>query len=72
MIQGRVRRAAGLMVAMAALIGGPILLYRIRPIAGMTAAAGSGVIALVAIAHLGIVAAVLTPLVAALRRRSRR
>jgi hypothetical protein len=60
-----------LSVAILALIAGPILLYKILPLAGLSAAA-AGVVAIVAIKHLGVIAVLLTPIYALLRRRSRR
>lgn len=66
---GRRRRVLGFLVATAVLIAGPILLYKIRPIAGLTAAFGSGAIALVVLEHLGVLAVVLTPFLAWQRRR---
>lgn len=62
-----------LIMAVLALIVGPILLYKILPFAGIPAAAAAGVVAIVAIKHLGLIALLLTPLYALLRRtRGRR
>jgi hypothetical protein len=57
---------------LAALIGGPILLYFLLPLAGMPIAVASGVVAIVALKHLGLLAVLVAPLYALLRRRSRR
>ena len=59
-------------IAVLALIAGPLVLYEILPWAGIPAAAASGIVALVAIKHLGLLALLLTPIYALLRRRSRR
>lgn len=56
--------------ATATLIVASILLYRIRPLAGITF--GSAAIALAVLAHLGILAAVVGPLVAWRRRLTNR
>lgn len=61
-----------LVVALVALIGGPIILYHILPVAGVPAALASGLVAVVAVKHLGLAAVLLTPLYALLRRRHRR
>jgi hypothetical protein len=58
-------------VALVALIGGPIILYHILPLAGVPAALASGVVVVVAVKHLGLLAVLLTPLYALLRRRPR-
>jgi hypothetical protein len=58
-----------MVVAVAALIVAFIILYRLRPLAGI--ALGSGAILLVVLAHLGVFAAVLGPFLA-WRRRNRR
>ena len=50
-------------VAAAVLVAGPVLLYQIRPVTGITAAFGSGAIALIMLAHLGVLAAIVGPLV---------
>ena len=52
-----------------ALIAGPFLLYRIRPVVGIAAAFGSGAIALIVLAHLGVVASVIAPFLLWRRRR---
>ena len=59
-------------MAALALIAGPILLSEVLPWAGIPAAAASGMVAIVAIKHLGLLAVLLTPIYALLRRRSRR
>jgi hypothetical protein len=59
-------------VAVVALVAGPLILYGILPLAGVSAAVASGVVAVVAIKHLGLVAVLLTPLYALLRRRRHR
>ena len=59
-------------VLLAALIGGPILLYFLLPLSGVPIALASGVIAVVALKHLGLLAVLVAPLYAILRRRSRR
>ena len=46
-------------IATAALIAGPILLYRAGLMAGLTAAVGSTTIALIVLAHLGVLATVI-------------
>ena len=59
-------------VVVAALIAGPILLYFLLPFAGVPIALISGAVAIVALKHLGLLAVLLAPLYAILRRRSRR
>jgi len=56
-------------IAAGVLIAVPILLYRSDLIAGITAAVGSTTIALIVFVHLGVLAAVVAPLVAWRRRR---
>ena len=56
---------------LAALIGGPILLYLLLPLAGMPIAVASGVVAIVALKHLGLLAVLVAPFYALLRRRPR-
>jgi hypothetical protein len=53
------------------LIGGPIILYHMLPLAGVPAALASGVVVVVAVKHFGLVAVLITPLYAMLRRRPR-
>jgi hypothetical protein len=60
-----------LLVAVVALIAGPIVLYFLLPLAGMPLALASGVVAIVALKHLGLLAIVLAPLYAILRRLRR-
>jgi hypothetical protein len=69
---GHALRPWVLSVAILALIAGPILLYKLLPLAGLSAAAAAGVVAIVAIKHLGVIAVLLAPIYALLRRRSRR
>ena len=61
-----------LALAILALIAGPILLYRILPFAGLSAAAATGIVAIVALKHLGVIAVLVAPIYALLRHRSRR
>jgi hypothetical protein len=61
-----------LLVALAVLVGGPIILYHILRIAGVPAALVSGVVVIVALKHIGLLAVLVTPLYALLRRRSGR
>jgi len=68
-MNGGHRRGYVLLFAVATLIGASIFLYRVRPLAGITF--GSTAIALAVLAHLGILAAIIGPLVA-WRRRGRR
>jgi len=60
-----------LAVALVALVGGPVVLYHLLPAAGVSAAVASGVVLVVAVKHLGLLAALVTPY-ALFRRRSRR
>jgi hypothetical protein len=60
------RRGYVMVFAAATLIGASILLYRVRPLAGI--AFGSTGVALAVLAHLGILAAVIGPFVAWRRR----
>jgi hypothetical protein len=59
-------------VALAALIAGPILLYFLLPLAGVPIALVSGVVAIVALKHLGLLAVLVAPFYAIFRRRPRR
>jgi hypothetical protein len=59
-----------LVVAIAVLAAGSILLYRVLPIAGIALGVGSGTVAIVVLAHLGVLAAIIASLMAS-RRRSR-
>jgi hypothetical protein len=70
-MNGHHRRGWWLLAGLVIVIGGLLLLYRILPGAGLTAAVGSSVLAVV-MAHLGILAVLLAPIYALLRRRSRR
>jgi hypothetical protein len=65
------RQVLALIGVIAVLVAAPILLYRIRPVVGIAAAFGSGAIALIVLAHLGVIAAVIAPVVL-WRRRTRR
>jgi len=68
---GRHRRGyIALVVATATLIAASVFLYRIRPFAGL--GFGSTAIALAVLAHLGILAVVVGPLVAWHRRLTNR
>ena len=60
-----------LAVAFVALVGGPVVLYHLLPVAGVSAAVASGVVFVVAVKHVGLLAALVTPY-ALFRRRSRR
>jgi hypothetical protein len=59
-------------VALAALIAGPILLYFLLPLLGVPIALASGLVAIVALKHLGLLAVLAAPLYAIFRRRRRR
>jgi hypothetical protein len=59
-------------VALAALIGGPILLYFVLPLAGVPIAVASGLVAIVALKHLGVLAVLAAPVYAIRRRWHRR
>ena len=59
-------------LAILALIAGPILLYALLPSAGIPAAAAAGVVAIVAVKHLGLLAVLLAPIYTLFRRRPRR
>jgi hypothetical protein len=70
-MNGRHRRGyIALVFATATVIAASIFLYRIRPVAGISF--GSTAIALAVLAHLGILAAVVGPLVAWRRRLTNR
>jgi hypothetical protein len=60
-----------LAVAVGGLVGGPVVLYHLLPAAGASAAVASGVVLVVAVKHLGLLAALVTPY-ALFHRRSRR
>jgi hypothetical protein len=57
-------------VALVVLIGGPVVLYYQLPAMGASAAVAAGVVLMVAVKHLGLLAALVTPY-ALFRRRSR-
>ena len=61
-----------LTAALAVLIVGPVLLYVLLPLAGVPIALVSGLVAIVALKHLGLLAMLAAPLYAFLRRRRRR
>jgi membrane protein implicated in regulation of membrane protease activity len=67
-MSGGHRRTYVIVFGAATVIGASIFLYRLRPLAGITF--GSTAVALAVLAHLGVLAAIVGPLVA--RRRSRR
>jgi hypothetical protein len=74
-VNGHGRHSLGpglLAVAVVALITGPVILYNILPVAGVPSALASGLVVLIAVKHLGLVAVLLTPLYALVRRRPRR
>lgn len=56
-------------MVLAVLIGGPVLLYLLLPLAGIPIAVAWGVAAIVALKHLGLLAVLAAPLYALLRRR---
>jgi hypothetical protein len=56
-------------VAVAALIAGPIALYALLPLAGLSASLVSAAVLIVAVKHLGLLAVLAAPLYALLRRR---
>ena len=58
--------------AVIVLIAGPVVLYQVLPLIGVPAALVSGAVALIALKHLGLLAVLLTPMYALLRRRSSR
>lgn len=60
-----------LAVALVGLIGGPVVLYQLLPAAGASAAVASGVVLVVAVKHLGLLAALVTPYALFSRRRRR-
>jgi hypothetical protein len=64
------RHSVPLLVVAVVLIVSALPLYRVLPVAGITLGVSSGTVAIVVIAHLGVLAAVIAPFVA-LRRRSR-
>jgi hypothetical protein len=65
----RGRPKSVILFAAAVVVVASIVLYRIRPLAGITF--GSGAIVLAVLAHLGVLAAIVGPIVA-WRRRQRR
>lgn len=69
MLKTRTRHLPIIAIAAAVLITGPILLYRAGLMAELTAAVGSTVIALIVLAHVGVLATVVGTFVAWRRRR---
>ena len=69
MIRGPRRRSASIAAAVAALTVGAVLMYGAWPIAGIIAVFGSSAIALAVLAHLGVLAALVGPMVVFRRRR---
>ena len=69
---GHAPRGWRLTVAVIALIAGPLVLYQILPLFGVPAALVSGAVAVIVLKHLGLLAVLLTPMYALLRRRPRR
>lgn len=65
------RRSWLFTLVLSALIGGPLLLYFLLPLAGLPSALASGVVAIVALKHLGVLAVLVAPLYALLRRPRR-
>jgi hypothetical protein len=63
-------RHAWLVLAAVVIISGSLLLYKAAPFAGIVIGAGSGAVAVVVMAHLGVLTALIAPF-AILRRRSR-
>jgi hypothetical protein len=61
-----------LAAAVTALIAGPVALYQILPLIGVPTALVAGAVAVIVLKHLGILAVLLTPMYALLRRRPRR
>jgi hypothetical protein len=55
-----------------ALIASPLVLYLVLPLAGVPATLVSGVIVVIALKHLGLLAVLVTPFYALLRRRFNR
>ena len=66
------RRGWWLLPGLVIVLGGLLVLYRILPVASLTAAVGSSVLAVIVMAHLGVLAVMLAPIYALLRRCSRR
>ena len=60
-----------IVLAFAALIASSMLLHRVLPLLGIALGVGSGVLAVVVIAHLGVLTAIIAPFVV-FRGRSRR
>jgi hypothetical protein len=58
-------------LAVLVLLAGPVIPYKILPLAGVSAATVSAVVVVIALKHVGVLAALLAPLYAWLRRRPR-
>jgi hypothetical protein len=58
--------------AVIVLIGGPVLLYQLLPVVGLSAAAAASVAAIVALKHAGLLAVLLAPVYALWRRSTER
>ncbi len=69
---GHAPRGWRLTVAVIALITGPLVLYQILLLFGVPAALVSGAVAVIVLKHLGLLAVLLAPMYALLRRRPRR
>ena len=61
-----------LAAAVIALIAAPLVLYQILPLIGISVALVSGAVAVIVLKHIGLLAVLLTPMYALLRRRPRR
>ena len=55
-----------------ALMAAPLVLYQVLPLIGVPVALVSGAVAVILLKHLGVLAVLLTPMYALLRRRPRR
>lgn len=66
------RRPWVLAGTLVALVAGPVALYYLLPAAGVPAAVASGVVLVMAVKHLGVLALLVAPLYALLRRRRAR
>ena len=61
-----------LLGAVVVLIAGPVVLYAVLPLAGLSASLVSIAVLVVAVKHLGLLAILVAPLYAMFRRRRRR
>jgi hypothetical protein len=68
---GHQRHVYWLLLVVIVAVGASIALYRLWPVAGVAAGVGMGTIAVIAMAHLGVLAVIAGPFLA-LRRRRRR